>query len=143
MQWSAGRNGGFSAAPAAHVAVPIVAGALGPGRVNVMRQLADERSLLNWLARAVRVHARCPEIGEGSWQPVASELRSLLALRYRLDRRELVVIHNFSPEPAQTTLDLDGGRLEQLLGDRDYGATKRNAVDLDAYGYRWLRVERD
>jgi glycosidase len=142
MQWTAGRNGGFSEAARARVGVPIVRGELGPARVNVASQLRDEGSLLAWLTNALRVHARCPELGEGAWEPIATDVRPLLALRYRLDSRELVVLHNLAPEPVRTELELDRGRVEQLLGDGDYGVERADAVQIHGYGYRWLRVTR-
>jgi maltose alpha-D-glucosyltransferase/alpha-amylase len=122
--------------------VPIARGQLGPARVNVAAQLRDQDSLLSWLTRALRVHARCPELGGGEWEPLATDVRPLLALRFRLDARELVVVHNLAREPLRAGLDLDGGRLVQLLGNRDYGPTQPRRIDLDGYGYRWLSVER-
>jgi len=58
----------------------------------------------------------------------------------------MIALHNFTPEAVSVPLTIDGAngdtRLVDLL-DEEVSMTSANGsvqLDLDAYGYRWLRV---
>ena len=58
----------------------------------------------------------------------------------------MVALHNFTPETVTVPLTIDGAngdtRLVDLLDEEVTMAGRDGTVnlDLDAYGYRWLRV---
>ena len=57
----------------------------------------------------------------------------------------VVTVHNLSPSPVGVELDLgdDVEGADDLLEIRDHQITGgRLRVDVDAYGYRWLRLRR-
>ena len=58
MQWTRGRNGGFSTAPPAQLVRPLPGGAFAPAKVNVADQRRDPDSLLRFVRHLIRRAAR-------------------------------------------------------------------------------------
>jgi maltose alpha-D-glucosyltransferase/alpha-amylase len=140
MQWSNDRNGGFSPARSADVGVPVVsAGPFGFRKVNVVDQLRNEGSLLNWVHRAARTRAACPEFGTGGWRPIGTGDPAVLAISYQGDGGSLVALHNLSGDVRRVRLRLNGrsSRVTDVFGDQPSPAVP---TELRGYGYRWLRV---
>jgi maltose alpha-D-glucosyltransferase/alpha-amylase len=149
MQWTPRRGGGFS--QAREVRVPVISsGPFGYRRVNVIDQRTSDGSLLSWVQRAIRARAECPEFGTARWQPVARTGSGLMALRFGgqgADERAVIAVHNLTAEPRRVPLSsLHGGRgqLTHVFADRRYDdadgrADGRRSLELDPYGYRWLR----
>ncbi len=147
MQWTGGRNGGFSQAAPRQLRRPLTGGPFGPEHVNATSQLADDQSLLSFVSLLVRRYRESPELGWSAFRPLEQEHRSVLAHECVLDERRLVALHNLGPESVTVRLVLDdledGATLVDLLSDAPAvlpsgrGAVQ---VDLDGYGYRWLRV---
>lgn len=147
MQWNAGPNGGFStAAPSRLVATPPGDG-YAPQHVNVVAQRDDEGSLLQHLRRLIARYRASAEIGWGAFEVLEQDQKAVFAHSMRSDLGRFVALHNFAENPVTVTFALDdepeGARLVDLLGpgsvDLDDG---RATVELEAYGYRWLRVGR-
>src|SRR5207244_7426425 len=106
--------------------------------VVVAAQQLDPDSLLGWVARAIRIRAQCSEFGKGTWRVLGTRDRSVLAIRYSLGRREVVAVHNLSPEPRSVTLRLDraGDRLVAVFSDEPARAGRtRTPIELAGYGY--------
>jgi maltose alpha-D-glucosyltransferase/alpha-amylase len=141
MQWSSGTNGGFSGAPRARLTMPVISrGAFGYRQVNVADQYRDASSLLHFVRRAVHAHRELRELG-GSWEQVRARDPAVFALRYELDGGRLLVVHNLGEEPLRARgLDADG--LVDAFANRVYPSPGR-AVELDGYGFRWLRPPED
>lgn len=145
MQWSAGRNAGFSTATASRLARPITAGGFGPEHVNVADQRRDPESLLTFVSMLARRYRECPELG---WSPVDvldQPHRAVLALRSQVDEAVMITVHNLSPEPLSVPVRIGDGQhvLTDLLSDGEVWTDDDGAVELtlDGYGYRWLRVD--
>ena len=149
MQWSSEANAGFSTATQKKLRRPVVSGDdYGPSAVNVADQRREGDSLLNWMERLIRTRKECPEIGWGTSQLLDAGASSLFALRFDWSDRTTVVLHNLAGKRQQARLGFDRcedwEHLHDLLGDRDPEVLqdKRLELDLDPYGYRWLRVHR-
>jgi maltose alpha-D-glucosyltransferase/alpha-amylase len=141
MQWSAEPNGGFSTA--AKLIRPLVdQGAFGYERVNVEQQLRDDRSLLRWMIRMIRLRKQCPEIGWGEWRILPSGARSVLAAEYRWRGSTIVCVHNLSSEPQEAAVRAGGELFADLLDVEEIAAEPRGVhrIPLEPYGYRWFRV---
>jgi maltose alpha-D-glucosyltransferase / alpha-amylase len=141
MQWSAEPNGGFSTA--AELIRPLVdQGAFGYERVNVEQQLRDDRSLLRWMIRMIRLRKQCPEIGWGEWRILPSGARSVLAAEYRWRGSTIVCVHNLSSEPQEAAVRAGGELFADLLDVEEIAAEPRGVhrIPLEPYGYRWFRV---
>jgi len=146
MQWSAGRNGGFSSAPADKLVHPLVSGQYGPDKVNVVAEQRDPDSLFSWMRRLCDVRQSCPEIGWGRWSVIETDHPATLAHRFCWGGQTTILLHNLDEQGHDVGIKLDdkeAGRLVDLFGDQTYEPTKgeRQVVALDGYGYRWFRVE--
>jgi trehalose synthase len=147
MQWSAGRNGGFSEAAPSRLRRPVVEGGFGPAHVNVVDQSAGPESLLGFMRLLIRRYRESPELGWSSFELIEQPHRDVLAHLCRLDERRLVAVHNFADEGREVVLTLqdcaEGTRLTDLLEDGwsvDARPGGRVTLTLDPYGYRWLRI---
>lgn len=157
MQWSSGPNAGFSTAPPAAVARPVIAeGAFGAGRVNVADQRHDPGSLLHWTTRLIRTRRECPELGWGRCEVLETGDPAVLAHRCRFRDGEVIAVHNLAGRPATARLRLDPtptaparlllsdqtGRAGGSGDERDRGEALvdlSREIQLEPYGYRWFR----
>jgi trehalose synthase len=146
MQWTSGRNGGFSTATSSRVRRPVVEGPFGPQHVNVAAQRADHDSLLGFVALLIRRYRDSPELGWADWTILDQPHRSVIAQDCRWQGRRMVAVHNLSSERCTVPLLLEdcepGCTLVDLLEE---GATElddqgRAEVAMEGYGYRWLRA---
>ena len=144
MQWSAGRNGGFSTATPGRLIQRVVTGACGPEHVNVTAQLHDHDSLWSFMRKLISIRRTCPELGWGTWSVVEQPERSLLVQRCEVDGSAVVTVHNLGPGPVAVDVPVDpeGDGLEavDLMSDEMVTGEASTRVTLDGYGYRWLRV---
>jgi maltose alpha-D-glucosyltransferase/alpha-amylase len=145
MQWTAASNGGFSAAPPADVHVPVIAqGDYGYRKINVAEQQRDPRSLLHWVERAIRTRSECPELGQGTWEVIPSRDPSVLILRYTSTHGAVMTIHNLAAERRRVRLGKAArgrGTHREVFGNRRYDDEGAATLELDPFGYRWLRFE--
>ena len=145
MQWTSGRNGGFSTASAADLVSPMVRGPLGPRGANAEDQRRDPESLHSFVRSLVRVYRECPELGWGDFTLVGCDAPAVLAHQVSWHDRTLVVVHNLADEPVSATLRLPAGKgpveLEEPLGTRAASADRDGCVTvrLERYGSLWLR----
>jgi trehalose synthase len=150
MQWTHGRNAGFSEARPSRLRRPIPEGRFGPLAVNVADQERDPDSLLTWMVRLARRRRETPEFGWGDWSLLDAGDDAVLAHRCDWEGRTVVAIHNLSAEPRALELPLgepqsdDDLRVLDLL-ERDGSLHAvdggRLVVTLEGYGYRWLRLD--
>lgn len=148
MQWSAEANGGFSTAPADRLRRPLVEGEFGPQAVNVADQLRDHHSLLRWMTHLIRCRRHCPEVGFGAWQVLPGPHKGVIALRYDVEERTVITVHNLSRRRCRTRLhlgDVTGWLgLTDLLADAPCEVQPDGTLQLplEGYGLRWFRVRR-
>jgi trehalose synthase len=146
MQWTAGRNGGFSAAAPSRLPAPVVEGGFGPEHINVAAQRRDPDSLLNFMGLLIRRYRECPELGWGEFEVLEQPHRAVLAHRCSWDGAAVIALHNLSAEPQTVPLTLTGcdekTRLVDLLCDGSTATDKlgRAEIMLEGYGFRWLRA---
>jgi len=146
MQWTAGRNAGFSDAAPSRLPGPVVRGGFGPEHVNVEAQRRDPESLLHFVSLLIRRYREAPELGWGQLEVLDQPHRAVLAHRLSHDGSSTVALHNLGEEAATVPLrlrDVAGGTrlVDQLVdGTVELDDKGRAAIDLEGYGYRWLRV---
>ena len=146
MQWTNDQNGGFSGADAQNLIHPVIdEGPFSYEHVNVEAQRREPDSLLNWMTTMIRLRKDCPEVGHGEWNIIDVDHPHVLVLHYQWQGQRLLILHNFSEEPAEVKVTLKGkdtDKLIDLLNIEESHANKRgkHQVVLGAYGYRWLRV---
>jgi glycosidase len=148
MQWTAGPNGGFSQADAKDLVAPVPDGGFSPAHVNASQQRHDHGSMLHFLRRLIRVYRNSPEIGWGQPSVIEQPHPGVLAHQVEGDEGRLVALHNFTAEATTVPLALDGiepGTMVTSLLEPDeftWPETGPLEVQLDGYGFRWLRVLR-
>jgi hypothetical protein len=146
MQWTAGRNGGFSEAPPNRLPGPGVTGGFAPEFVNVADQRRDPDSLLSFMKLLIRRYRECPELGWGTFAVLDQPHPSVLAHLCSWDDGALIAVHNLGAESRTVPLtlaDCDARhRLEDLLRSATTPVSADGAVELEVegYGYRWLRI---
>jgi glycosidase len=146
MQWSAGKNGGFSDAQPSRLAAPVVTGGFAPEHINAGQQRHDPDSLLRFIRILIERYRASAEIGWGNFAVLDQPNNSVLAHTVSGDEGTMVALHNLSAEPAIVPLTLEGVTDEDELIDLLDDGTVRTSptgkitVTLEGYGYRWLRV---
>ena len=106
MQWTDGRNAGFSSARPSRLARPIPDGEYGPLAVNVADQRRDPSSLLSWIERMIRRRRETPELGWGTPTLLDAGHDAVLAHRCDWEGSAVVAIHNLGATPQELRLDL-------------------------------------
>ena len=102
----AGRERRLLVGAARELCAPVISrGAFGYRSVNAADQRRDPASLLNWFRRAVQVRKEALELGNGSWEALATGHASVLALRFDDEGRQLTVLHNLSAEAVRARID--------------------------------------
>jgi glycosidase len=146
MQWTSGANGGFSDVAPRRLTRPMVTGGFGPEHVNVADQRRDPDSLLNFMKLLIRRYRECPELGWGEFELLDQPHAAVLAHLCRWEDGTMVAVHNLGSEPRTVPLTLDGcdatHRLEDLLREGTTPLSDKGEAELqlEGYGYRWLRV---
>jgi glycosidase len=124
---------------------PLPDGPFAPDAVNVAAQRRDPESLLAFLTKLAHRRHEAPEFGFGSSTLLENEPPALFAHRCDWQDSTVVAVHNLSDEPVGADLDLgeDVEGVDDLLEQREHTVEGgRLHVDLDAYGYLWLRTRR-
>lgn len=152
MQWTDGRNAGFSDAPADQLVARLVEGEFGPDNVNAAKAMRDPNSLWHFIARLIQRYRACPELGWGRFEVLKQRASSVLLHSCTWQDSVMVLAHNFSPEEAAVEggLNLDSGNpklpkdavLLDLLGNRNVELSEDGSfsLGLEPHGYRWFRV---
>ena len=144
MQWTDEQHGGFSDADAAALPNPVTGDGYSPEFVNVSDQRGDPDSLLSFMSLLIQRYRESPELGWAALHVLEQPHDGVLALASVLDERVVITLHNFSPNPVTVPLTLPDGvvaeRLVDLLADGDVTVVDGVVeVQLEGYGYRWLR----
>lgn len=147
MQWTAGKNGGFSDAEAADLRRPMVEGRKwGPAAINVAAQERDPQSLLKWMERLIRRRRECPEIAFGVLTVLPAADAAVIGLRYDWGPCSLIALHNLGSVALDIDLQLEplaeGSKVSELFGSGDFKLSKRGkfSARLEAYGGLWIRI---
>ncbi|HEX2535202.1 MAG TPA: alpha-amylase family protein [Chitinophagaceae bacterium] len=139
MQWSAGANGGFSAAPPEKlVRPPIREGREGFPTLNAAQAEADPSSLLHWMRSAIRQRKKAALIGTGRFRLLPAPKPSVLLFCYEQEGQRLLCLHNFSGVPVQLPFPSESQGTPALLLQDTESEINGNEIHLGPYGYLWL-----
>jgi maltose alpha-D-glucosyltransferase/alpha-amylase len=146
MQWAATTNAGFSTAAEEHLVLPVIAeGDHSYEHVNVTDQRRDPDSLLVWFERMLHTRRECGEIGIGEHQVIEVEPQHVFAHRADAASGSILFVHNLADRPARVRLpeqDAGNGQPVEVFSDREYPDFDLDDLELDGYGYRWIRLRR-
>ena len=149
MQWTDGRNAGFSDARPSRLPRPIPDGQYGPLAVNVATQRRDRDSLLNWMERIIRLRKETPALGWGRPTLLRAGDDAVLAHRCDWEGCAAIAVHNLSAAPREVTVDvgdMDGfdDVVDLLDGERpvqDFDGA-RLTLKLAGYAHHWFGLAR-
>ena len=148
MQWTDGRNAGFSSARPSRLTRPVPDGQFGPLAVNVADQRRRSDSLLTWMERMIRRRRETPELGWGTTMLLDTGDGAVLAHRCDWERSAVVAIHNLSPSPRLLRVDLGPMEGCDQVVDLLDAAQPVHDVDgstieltLAGYAHHWFRLQ--
>ncbi|MEU4687633.1 alpha-amylase family protein [Actinoplanes sp. NPDC023714] len=148
MQWSQLPNGGFTTADPKLLGRPVITGGeFGYETVNVTAQRHDPRSLLSWFERMIRTLREAPEIGCGTCSHVdVPAPRGVLVHRADDHTGAMLFVHNLGTEAGVVDLSSLAAEAEfpnDVLADQEYPEPgKLDAIRVEGYGYRWIRLRK-
>ncbi len=149
MQWSSDRNGGFSRADPASLALPPIMDPLyGFQAINVEAQTGDRHSLLNWLKRMLAVRAEHQAFGRGTQRFLKPANRRILAYLREYEGDTILCVANLGRTAQAVELDLHEfeGRVPiELTGAAAFPAIGQlpYLLTLPPYGFLWFRLATD
>jgi maltose alpha-D-glucosyltransferase / alpha-amylase len=144
MQWTGGRNAGFSTAK--RIVRPVLTSHDWSYKtLNVAEQRRTPDSLLNWTERVIRARKECPEISWGNFTVLRTNIPEVLALRYDWRNTSLVTLHNFSNHTQQIKLKADTAHGTTLCDVFDMNHSRarndgQHHIAMEPYAWRWMRV---
>jgi maltose alpha-D-glucosyltransferase/alpha-amylase len=147
MQWSAGRNAGFSHAKQQKLHIPAIT---DPGyhykSVNVETQKANPDSFLSWMKRIIALNKRYKAFGRGSIEFLQPENHKVLAFLRRYQAETILVVANLSHLGQQTQLDLKeftGYLLINLFGSVEFTPVtdSKYPFTLSPYAFYWFSLQ--
>jgi alpha-glucosidase len=134
MQWTAGRNAGFSTAAKTWLPVPPTAATR-----NVATETADRSSILNFFRRAARMRRGSPALLEGTYEAVGAD-PDVFVYRRAAGAQTVVVALNMSG--AAKTVDLRGpGGLKALLSNIASGGPKVRGMRVELRPFEAVALE--
>jgi trehalose synthase len=150
MQWTGGPNGGFSRAAKRRLTRPLPEGLYGPERVNAADQRRDHGSFWWFMRNLIYTYREQPETGWAGVEILKQPNRAVLAHVCREESGwAMVALHNFGAEGCLAKIEVPDLPAGSILVDLLDGLTEIPLdahggveVDLEPYGYRWLRVLR-
>ena len=113
--------------------------------MSVSAQRRTEGSLLKVVTGLVHARRDAPELGLGTSRLLENDPAGVFAHRCDWQGSTVFTVHNLADEPAVAELDLgeDVTGADDLLELREHDVRDgRLRVELDGYGYRWLRARR-
>ncbi len=144
MQWSADRNGGFSRANPQRLVLPLITDPEYQFEsVNVETQLSNTSSLLWWTRHLIEQRRRFAAFGRGTFEPVHSTNRKVLAFLRRHGDEVVLVVANFSRFSQCTELELGefaGTAPRELFGGSTFPAigSGTTTLTLGPHVFYWL-----
>ncbi|MCR2764407.1 alpha-amylase family protein [Microbacterium sp. zg.B48] len=146
MQWTDGKNGGFSHAARGRLVAPIPGDGYAPAHINVQQQRNDDGSLLQFIRHLISRYRVSPEIGWGDLEILDHDGEGVLAHAVNSPVGRMVALHNFTEVPVRLRVRLgtvqEGTALIDLGGPTrmEVGPRGKVEIELAPFGHRWLRV---
>jgi trehalose synthase len=147
MQWTPGKNAGFSDARPSQLIAPLPGGGYAPVHVNALDQQKEPDSLFHFVRDLAHRYRSLPEIGWGDLDLVQAGPGGAFVHSLATPSARFVAAHNLSSEPVQLEVNLpDSVEGDVVLSDLlspgylDVKDDRSCSFELDAYGFQWFRV---
>ena len=146
MQWTDGRNGGFSTADSEDLVRSVNDDSeFGYEEINVEDQCGNPDSLMNRISAAADAYHDCPAIHWGTFSIVDSGHKEVFAHRFYHGDTVLLAVHNTADEYRRTVVGFDSSpeATEHVLGPGGYHVQDGGVtLFLEKCDYVWLRGDR-
>jgi maltose alpha-D-glucosyltransferase/alpha-amylase len=148
MQWTGDRNAGFSRAdPARLFAPPVMDPVYGYQSINVEAQERSPSSLLNWMRRLLALRRQYRTFGRGSFEPIATDNRRILAYLREDDQQQILVVANMARTVQPVHLDLHrfkGMHPVELIGNTELPTVGADPyfLTLAPHGFFWFQLSK-
>jgi maltose alpha-D-glucosyltransferase/alpha-amylase len=148
MQWNAGLNAGFSAAPPDKLYAPVITeGEFRHQAVNLDAQLRAPGSLWHRLRSLIAIRKAHPAFGWGSTSFLPLTNPAVFGVVRQHGDEVILAVYNLAPEQQVSeiewlTLPVPAGQVPDVVaaaGMTLSPATSRLSLTLAGYGYAWLR----
>jgi maltose alpha-D-glucosyltransferase / alpha-amylase len=139
MQWSRGRNGGFS--NAAETYSPVIDNAsFIPELVNVADQLENPHSLLQTIRRMVEARKKHLTLGCGDLEWLDSTTHAVAAYARNFQRERLIIVNNLSDAQQEIKIQVGAPAVTDILKNQTLAAPNGHLqIKLQPYEYLWLQ----
>lgn len=142
MQWSDGKHGGFSSAPAQDlVHEPVDEGEFSYKKVNVVNAQRNRTSFLNWIESLISTRKQCPEIGVGEFTVLPCGIKSVVAHCFYHNDEKMFFLHHLAKSHVtilKKDLGLEGLKLYDVFGCQEVKQFE-DRFEIEGYGYQWYR----
>ncbi len=119
MQWSAGREGGFTTGKG------WMDVNLNTTLINMEAQIVDDQSILNYFRKMVALRKANPVLTYGSYRPIETGLDYVLSFTRQMEKEKVMIMLNFSDDTIKFPIG-DQYTSNQLIGN--YGDNKQSAL---------------
>jgi len=150
MQWTRGRNAGFSDVPPGAINTPVIDDDVyGPAQVNAASQQSDPESLFHLIRRMIEIRKRHPAFGRGRFEWVDCGSNAVAAYTRSYGDERLLIVNNLSGSSQQVSLPVsrhvDGetgkqvAAMDLLAGNRRLESDEE-PLRMAPYQYLWLKL---
>jgi maltose alpha-D-glucosyltransferase/alpha-amylase len=146
MQWTSGRNGGFSGADPTDLYLPLLTDPVhGHKAANVDAERRDSSSMLHWMRRTLAIRREHPVFGTGGFSVIQASNASVLAFVRQHGDDVVLCINNLSRFAQPTSLPLqrfEGRTPIEMRGRVPFPPIEETDyfVTLGPYGTYWLEL---
>ena len=143
MQWTAGKNAGFSEREDGQLFLPVIdQGNYGYRKLNVESQMKDENSLFNRLRNLIALRKSNDVFNTQKMDFLFRENKGLFAVLRGSRQQGLLCIHNLTGTPQE--VDLSDFQVQVIAASAiqspDNFHEKEPSVLLEPYAYVWLKT---
>ncbi|HEX8849518.1 MAG TPA: maltose alpha-D-glucosyltransferase [Gemmatimonadaceae bacterium] len=146
MQWTDGKNAGFSEADSAALYSPVIVDPpYGFQGINVAGQERVKTSLLRWMRRLVGVRKQHRAFGRGTFEPIQAGNKRVLVFMRRFEGETLLCVNNLSRYAQFVELDLSefqGCVPVDLWSDQPFPPIGElpYLLTMGPHGFYWFRL---
>ncbi|MFN2195994.1 MAG: alpha-glucosidase C-terminal domain-containing protein, partial [Anaerolineales bacterium] len=145
MQWSAGRNAGFSSAAPEDLYAPVIADEhYNPLKINVAQARSDPGSIWQQLKHFIAIRKQHKSFGWGNFEWIEFVNPGIAAYIRTYQDEQIIVINNLTVEDQSINLkqiNSDEVYEDLITGDKFTLSPEGNLrLDIPPYGYLWLLV---
>ena len=139
MQWSAGKNAGFSEREDGLLFLPVIdQGDYSYKKLNVDSQMKDENSLFNRLRFLIALRKDNDVFNSQEMDFLFRENKGLFAVLRGSRQHGLLCIHNLTNTPQK--VDVSGYQAQLLAASANQPLNNDPVVRLEPYAYVWLQT---